>query len=358
MKRCAANANGDASNFHPDQQDDKNECRHGENKRNNRYVWPKILKFALQITESNIMSKYLLRSKSILLLSLLLPLQALAQAELYNSYIRQYAAMAVEQMEKYRIPASITLAQALLESRAGTSRLAVQGKNHFGIKCGGSWTGPYMLVNDDAPNEHFRVYKSVRESYIDHSEFLTVNKRYAGLFKLHLHDYKGWARGLKAAGYATNPRYAQILIQLIEDYDLAKMDRLSLRSFRHKGHRGGGTEFSHEVNMCNRNFYTIARQGDTYKSIAKEMGISERRLRKYNEVDKRHVLEAGDIVYFEKKQRQADKSYSGVYHRMKEGESLYLLSQQYGMRVATLYKINKLSPDYVPQVGDMILVRK
>ena len=304
------------------------------------------------------MSKYHFKNSFFLLLSLLLPMQAFAQAELYNSYINKYKAMAVEQMEKYRIPASITLAQALLESRAGTSRLAVEGKNHFGIKCGGSWTGPYMLVNDDAPNEHFRVYKSVRDSYIDHSKFLTVNKRYAGLFKLHLYDYKGWAQGLKAAGYATNPRYAQILIQLIEDYNLEKVDRLSSKNFRSNGANSSGTGFSHAVNICNRNFYTIARESDTFRSIAEEMGVSERKLRKYNEVDKHYVLQAGDIVYFEKKQRQADKRYSGVFHRMAAGESLYLLSQQYGVRVATLYKINNLGPEYVPQVDDMILLRK
>ena len=156
-------------------------------------------------------------------------LPAVAQNSLYEQYINRYSSMAVDQMNRYRIPASITLAQGLLESSAGTSRLARQGNNHFGIKCGGSWRGRYMLVNDDAPNERFRVYSSVRESYEDHSRFLTENRRYAGLFRLSTTDYKGWAHGLKSAGYATNPRYASLLINVIEKYDLTRADTRAMR---------------------------------------------------------------------------------------------------------------------------------
>lgn len=281
-----------------------------------------------------------------------------AQKELYTSYINQYLDMAVEQMARYRIPASITLAQALLESRAGTSPLAVSGKNHFGIKCGSSWSGPYMLVDDDAKDEHFRVYQSVKDSYEDHSRFLRVNGRYANLFSLKMTDYKGWAYGLKAAGYATNPKYADILIQLIEDYDLSKLDHFSDSRRWQKVMREEGNSEGHKVMMCNKNFYTIARQGDTFKSISKEMGVSERRLRKYNEVDRHYVLQEGDIVYFEKKQKRADKAYRGVYHRLKAGESLYSISQHFGMRLKTLYSINNLSSDYMPKVDDLILLRK
>ncbi|MBQ8099026.1 MAG: glucosaminidase domain-containing protein [Bacteroidaceae bacterium] len=300
----------------------------------------------------------LVRILALIIGGLLLPLSLSAQREHYQNYINQYMVMAVEQMERYKIPASITLAQGLLESNAGQSRLATEGKNHFGIKCGGSWTGPYMLVNDDAPNEHFRVYKSVRDSYVDHSLFLTSNRRYAGLFSLKIHDYRGWARGLKAAGYATNPRYADILIQLIEDYGLAQIDHYSLSNIQRNASKGDEYSMLHEVYMCNHNFYTIAEPGDTYKAIAKEMDVSERKLRKYNEVDKRYKLQIGDIVYFQKKQKKADKQYKDVYHIMKEGESLYDLAQRYGMRVKTLYDINHLSPDYVPAVGELVLIRK
>lgn len=307
----------------------------------------RFLESAFQITKASSISSLLV------ILLCFLPLNGFAQREKYTAYINQYMNMAVDQMVRSGIPASITMAQALLESQAGQSRLAVKGKNHFGIKCGGRWNGPYMLVNDDAPNEHFRVYRTVAESYDDHSLFLRSNQRYSRLFTLNIYDYKGWARGLKAAGYATNPRYADILIQLIEDYDLQKLDRMAPG----RGNKGS-VAFTHEVWMCNRNFYTIARSGDTFKSLSKEMGVSERKLRKYNEVDRHYQLQEGDIVFFEKKQRQADREWSDTYHRMKDGESLHQLSQRYGMRVETLYKINHLPNDYVPNVGDLILLRK
>ena len=269
--------------------------------------------------------------------------------------------MAVEQMDRYGIPASITMAQALLESRAGMSPLATKGHNHFGIKCGTSWSGPYMLMNDDAQNEHFRVYDNDKSSYDDHSLFLLNSRRYASLFQLRKTDYKGWAYGLKAAGYATNPNYAVNLIQIIEDYNLTELDNLTMGSMRRQTKHQKEIEKqsdTHEVWMCNRNFYTIARSGDTFKSLSREMGVSQRKLRKYNELPHHSELHPGDIIFFEKKQKNADKDYSQVYHRMKADESLYDLSQRYGMRLQTLYDINHLSEDYAPSEGDLILIRK
>ena len=265
-------------------------------------------------------------------------------------------AMAIDQMVRYRVPASITLSQALLESRAGTSRLALQGNNHFGIKCGSQWSGAYFVMDDDYCNERFRVYQDVKESYEDHSLFLRNNRRYAGLFQLRIADYRGWARGLKAAGYATNPAYAESLIQLIEDYRLDKLDQ-SFSNRHHSVITAAEEALIHRVMMNNRNFYTIAQAGDTYKAIGREMGVSERRLRKYNEVDRHYVLHEGDYVYFEKKQKKAERQWRNVYHRMKEGESVYDIAQRYGMRVKTLYKLNHLSPDYVPRVDDLIRLR-
>ena len=142
----------------------------------------------------------------------------------YNAYIKQYAPMAIEQMQKYKIPASITLAQGLLESGAGRSELALKSNNHFGIKCHDSWRGKKTYHDDDAKGECFRVYKSVADSYEDHSQFLSGRTRYASLFKLQITDYKAWARGLKKAGYATDPSYANRLISIIEDYELYKYD--------------------------------------------------------------------------------------------------------------------------------------
>ena len=193
-------------------------------------------------------------------------LPAVAQNSLYEQYINRYSSMAVDQMNRYRIPASITLAQGLLESSAGTSRLARQGNNHFGIKCGGSWRGRYMLVNDDAPNERFRVYSSVRESYEDHSRFLTENRRYAGLFRLSTTDYKGWAHGLKSAGYATNPRYASLLINVIEKYDLTRFDQGRGRS--HTSRRSRHAQESMQVLKQLTGSHPIRKQNGQYYIVA------------------------------------------------------------------------------------------
>lgn len=291
---------------------------------------------------------------------------ARAQGSAYEEYIHRYSDMAVDQMRRYGVPASITLAQGLLESSAGRSRLATKGNNHFGIKCGGSWRGPYMLANDDAPNERFRVYKNAKESYEDHSRFLVENRRYAALFRLDRRDYKGWARGLKEAGYATNPAYAGSLITLIERYDLYKYD-----SRRHGGvkkHDGAknkdgakkkekASPFGREVFRCNGQYYVVARPGDTYASLAKVMKTRESKLRKYNDVDKQYRLREGDIVYLGMKRKRADSSLKRKYHVMQEGESLYGISQRYGIRLTSLCKRNPMRADEHFKVGDRIRIR-
>ncbi len=295
-----------------------------------------------------------MRKTFFLFLLLLLVQETWGQSARQTDYINQYMGMAIKQMEKYKIPASITLAQGLLESAAGASRLAREGNNHFGIKCGTAWHGPYMLMTDDAPNEHFRVYSSAEESYEDHSLFLRQNQRYSSLFSLHITDYKGWAYGLKKAGYATNPNYAVNLIQLIENFNLYKLDGSYSRSLAKEI---TNVSIDHQVFMCNRNFYTIAKSGDTFKSLGEEMGVSRRKLCKYNEVDKHHVLQEGDIVFLQEKQKRADKSLKGYWHQVQPGESMYSIAQHYGMKVKTLYKINYREADYVPQVGSLLLIR-
>ena len=296
--------------------------------------------------------RYFFRKTAIVLfLLLIVQLKVNAQNELFVSYINQYYPMAQDQMKRYGIPASVTLAQALLESRAGTSKLATEARNHFGIKCGSSWTGRYYVMTDDAPNEHFRVYRDVSESYEDHSRFLRNNQRYGALFTLSANDYRGWCYGLKSAGYATNPAYAQNLIQLIEDYQLYKYDG---------GKMATSSKFasnSRQVFYYNKNYYTVAQSGDTFEAISKDMGVSARKLRKYNEVDKSYTLQEGDIVYFEKKQKKADKSYRGMVHIIDEGQSLHTVAQLYGLQVKTLYKINGLPLDHTVHVGEAIRVR-
>ncbi|MCI6503312.1 MAG: glucosaminidase domain-containing protein [Prevotella sp.] len=278
------------------------------------------------------------------------------QNSAYQAYIRKYKDIAIEQMLRHNIPASITLAQGLLESGAGRSSLATRGNNHFGIKCH-DWTGPSMRRDDDERNECFRVYRNARESYEDHSVFLK-KKRYSSLFSLRRTDYKGWARGLKACGYATNPQYASRLIDIIETYGLDKYDKASSYDRFIAKHEGTVIEgyAAHVIDYRNKNYYVVARNGDTFASIGKEFDVSARKLARYNERDKKDVLHNGDIVYLKKKRSGAEKIYKRKPHIVKAGESLYDISQKYGIRLKYLYKKNKLSPDYVPRVGDVLKV--
>ena len=278
----------------------------------------------------------------------------------YQEYIDQYKDLAIEEMLRYNIPASITLAQGVFESGAGRSELSVKGNNHFGIKCHG-WAGRSVYHDDDARNECFRAYDNVLQSYEDHSKFLRYNVRYNSLFTLQRTDYRGWAQGLKACGYATNPRYADKLIELIELYKLYELDKAtSYDKFMAK--RGGYDKpvsqgmSLHPIKIYNKNYYIIARAGDTFKGIGEEIDISYRKIAKYNERDKNDVLHAGEIIYLKKKQKKADKAYKNRPHIVKAGESMYSIAQRYGIRLKSLYKKNHLSPDYQARVGDTLRV--
>ncbi len=282
----------------------------------------------------------------------------------YQNYFDRYKDLAIEQMLRYHIPASITLAQGVFESGAGASRLAVQGNNHFGIKCHG-WSGGTISEDDDALGECFRAYESPRQSYEDHSRFLARNTRYQQLFKLSQTDYKGWAKGLKAAGYATNPQYASKLIQIIELYRLDRYDHakdydkfMAARSGNaNSGKNIGKTASLHPIKIFNKNYYLVAREGDTFRSLGKETELSGRKMAKYNERDYKDVLHAGDIVYLKKKQKRAPKEYQNRPHVVKPGESMYDIAQRYGIRLKSLYKKNKLTPDHQIKVGERLRVR-
>lgn len=277
-----------------------------------------------------------------------------AQAQRRNSryvdYVNKYKDLAVGQMKEHKIPASITLAQGLLESGAGMSELARKSNNHFGIKCGGSWRGRTVRHDDDARNECFRAYKHPQESYEDHSAFLTRGARYAFLFKLDIRDYKGWARGLKKAGYATDPSYANRLITIIEDYDLYKYDR-----------KGGSVRAEptlvnpHQVYIANDIAYIIAREGDTFKGLGKEFDISWKKLVKYNDLQRDYTLAGGDIIYLKEKKKKASKPHT-VYI-VKDGDSMHTISQKYGIRLKYLYKMNRKDGEYVPEIGDRLRLR-
>ena len=279
----------------------------------------------------------------------------------YQAYIDQYKDIAIEEMLRYGIPASITLAQGLLESGAGQSELARKGNNHFGIKCHG-WSGRSVYHDDDERGECFRAYSNARESFEDHSKFLKSGSRYRSLFSLDHTDYKGWARGLKAAGYATNPVYAQSLIDIIEVYDLHQYDYAkNYDKFidKHSGitdeRKENGTTL-HPISIFNNNYYLRARKGDTFKSIGDEVGISYRKLAKYNERDKKDALQEGEIIYLKKKRSSAPKQFRNRPHVVKAGDSMYSIAQQYGIRLKSLYKKNHLEPDYQIRVGDKLRV--
>ena len=279
----------------------------------------------------------------------------------YQTYINQYKDLAIEQMLRYRIPASITLAQGLFESAAGRSDLVRQGNNHFGIKCH-NWTGPTQYHDDDARGECFRVYQDARDSYEDHSKFLALQPRYARLFQLSQRDYKGWARGLKACGYATNPQYANKLIQIIELYKLNEYDKAKRYDRFMAAHSGTDQPVNaegllHPIHIFNKNYYLYAREGDTFKSIGKEVGISWRKLARYNERDKHTILRKGDIIYLKKKRSKAPKQYKGRPHVIKPGESMYVISQKYGIRLEKLYKMNHLDPNIPVSIGTRLRVR-
>lgn len=278
-----------------------------------------------------------------------------------EKYVLQYSAIAVEQMTRHGIPASITLAQGLLESGAGKSELATEANNHFGIKADSRWNGRTYSHLDNGNWHKFRVYNSAEKSYEDHSLFLVGNSRYSALFKLDRTDYKGWARGLKNAYYAEDREYDKKLISIIERYGLHKYDNYTVADARKEQRKENTKENSiasgsKEILLANGLPYVIADDGDTYASLSRQTGISKRKIRKYNELYKEYIFKEGDIVYLKSKNKKAVRGHD--FHTTKSGESLYRISQIYGIKLKALYKMN---PQYVSyttlKVGDVVRLR-
>ncbi|GHT76342.1 N-acetylmuramoyl-L-alanine amidase [Bacteroidia bacterium] len=267
-----------------------------------------------------------------------------------HPYIEKHNTIAVMQMHKYKIPASIILAQGILESGWGLSECASKHNNHFGVKADSSWKGEIIYLptkefrNGKMVNEHayFRKYSRVADSYEDHSIFLK-KPRYAGLFSLEITDYQGWAHGLQRCGYATDPDYGNKLIQLIENQKLNSYDLRLLPKFKHAIYKDHGL------------LYVLAGDGDSFESIASDLNMKASKLQKYNELPEETVLSNGAIIYLEKKHSKADKPY--YEHIVSDGESAYQIAQMYGMRVKTLYRLNKLKINAGLVAGDVLRLR-
>ncbi len=297
------------------------------------------------------LTKRMLKRLNLMLWLLVMPLFVVAQSNAHLQYIDKYKDLAVSQMKKYGIPASITLAQGLLESDAGRSMLAVEGNNHFGIKCHTDWTGKKMYHDDDRRDDCFRVYRNVEGSFEDHSLFLTTHSRYAFLFDLKTTDYVGWARGLKKAGYATNPAYAEKLIEIIERYNLDMYDK----GGKFKKENATAVGFAHQPYISNNLLYVRIGDGESLKEIAKEFDMTRMRLRRYNEINREYLPEPGSVIYLERKKGKADKQYQ--HHTVQSGESLWSISQLYGVRLKALMRRNGLDENSAIQVGQILEVR-
>jgi uncharacterized FlgJ-related protein len=311
-----------------------------------------IIKITLISSTTNNMFR-----KSILLILILTTFSSLGDANPLMSrteYYNKYQNLAVEQMQTYGIPASITLAQGILESNSGSSILATKAHNHFGIKCHSNWTGEKIYLDDDAANECFRSYDKAEESYIDHSEFLKKGKRYQFLFSYNQTDYVNWARGLKQAGYATNPKYADLLIQIIEELKLNKLDEgitPLVSSFKNEAIQNNS-----RTTHINQVDFVIAKPGDTYYQIARRNGITLRQIHKYNDIDsKKDVLLPGEMVYLEPKRHHSRKKDFIV---LEKTMTLREVSQQEAIRLKSLMRKNQSSsPDEQLPKGDQVFLR-
>ena len=294
-----------------------------------------------------------------------------AQRQSTNEYIDKWDEVAVQQMHHHGIPASITLAQGILESGSGNSDLSQKSNNHFGIKCGSSWKGKSVRYDDDRKRECFRKYPNASQSFHDHSDFLKRD-RYAHLFELKTTDYKGWAKGLKKAGYATDPKYPHKLIDLIEKYDLARYDKMPpgpmtdpnapvLASTKPVFAGTDDTDIvvdmrkRHDVGVHKNNIkYITVKQGDTYYGIAEEFEMAPWQIYKYNDLNESTTIHPGDVIFLQPKRAKA----KSATHEVSNGESLLEISQEHGIKLKKLCKYNGITPSHSPKAGDTLKLKK
>lgn len=314
-----------------------------------------------------------IRSLASVLMLLAVPVLTMAQRMTTEEYIAKYREDAIKDMVKTGVPACITLAQGILESESGNSKLAQEANNHFGIKCHKEWEGKTFHQDDDARDECFRKYSTVLESFDDHSDFLKTRSRYAFLFELDVTDYKGWAHGLKKAGYATNPKYAHKLIDLIERYNLEAINNEAIARMNGAPANAAAT-LVRQVSVKDKNVsaksdrnvttiinitpptyyaeqnnvkYVVSKKGDTWVSIAKENDMMVWQVLKYNDALRDDELREGTIVYIKPKRHSAQQK----FHVVMPGESMRDISQMYAIKLSSLYKKNQIEPGTVVQPG-------
>ena len=319
--------------------------------------------------------------KKILLILALLPLALFAQRITPEEYIQTYKDIAIQEMKTHKIPASITLAQGLLESGAGNSALAREAKNHFGIKCHKGWEGDTYYMDDDEKNECFRSYDDVEQSFRDHSEFLCGRTRYAALFDLDITDYEGWAKGLKAAGYATNPKYAQLLIDRINLYDLAQYDQIALGLLAESEVEPVDPEVVEEyfelayapedksgfpladmtpdgrfIYENNKVRFVFAKEGETPEGLAEAFGIKYKRFCQYNclKHPEEVVFHCGDVVYLSKLR---NRNWKVKPYTVQEGEALRDVALRFAVNPKSIQSMNGLKEGERLQKGQALRLR-
>jgi LysM repeat protein len=299
--------------------------------------------------------------------------QSVAQKITPAQYIAEYKDLAIREMKRMGVPAAITLAQGILETESGNSVLLQKSNNHFGIKCKSSWSGGSVSHDDDSLGECFRTYKDAEDSYRDHSNFLRGNDRYAFLFKLDPSDYKGWANGLKKAGYATNPRYPEILIKHIETYNLEQYTLAAIgevpvfdaSKYKNDPEIKSSDVAANEAMLVsdilnpatkltiNGSRALLVPKGTSLLAVATENNVGLSRLLQMNDLKKDGLLEKEQFIFLEKKQKEGNRNFCVA----EPGESLYDLAQKNGILLQSLCEYNNLSPDESIVAGTKIFLR-
>ncbi|MBC7850594.1 MAG: LysM peptidoglycan-binding domain-containing protein [Chitinophagaceae bacterium] len=307
------------------------------------------------------------------------------KSEFVIEYINTYKQLAVQEMLRTGVPASIKLAQGIHETEAGRSDLVTRSKNHFGIKCKTGWDGMKVYHDDDERGECFRSYQSSDASYMDHSNFLRASQRYSFLFELDPADYKAWAFGLKKAGYATNIKYSHILIRLIEQYNLQQYSLIALgkiadeedlltgirKPFENKAGTTApvvlsepevqtqviaepATNYPSGEFSINKTSVVYAKAGTSLLAIAEEFDVSLKRLLDFNDLEREEVLIQGQLIYLQRKR----KTGSEEFHIVKAGETLYSIAQAEGIRLESLLEYNMLQKGMEPAHGERLALQK